>query len=60
MVSSVLVELVADAGEAPSCTKSVDEGVKALPGGHVTTWVGEVAVFGMEVEVWIGVPRWFW
>ena len=56
MVSSVLVELVGDAGEAPSGTKSGNEGVNRVPGGHGTAGVREEDIFGMEIECHVIVP----
>lgn len=58
MVSSVLVELVGDAGEAPSGAETGKEGIESIPGCEVTAWVGEVDVAGMEVEGHVTVPGW--
>lgn len=57
MVSSVLVELVGDAGEAPSGAETGKEGIESIPGCEVTAWVGEVDVAGMEVEGHVTVPN---
>lgn len=56
MVSSVLVELVGDAGEAPSGTKSGNEGVNGFSGGHGTTGIREEDIFGMKIEGHVIVP----
>lgn len=58
MVSSVIVELMGDAGEAPSRTKSGKEGVNAFSGGHGTTGVCEEDIFGMKIEGHVIVPSW--
>lgn len=50
MVSSVLVELVGDAGEAPPSSKSGDDGVKCISCCPWTTRVGEVDIAGMKVK----------
>lgn len=57
MVSSVIVELMGDAGEAPSRTKSGEEGVKALPGGHGTTGICEEDIFRMKIKGHVTIPN---
>lgn len=63
MVSSVLVELMGDAGEAPPSTKSGDESVNSVSAADCASRVCEVDIAGMEVEaghvtsvpfVWLG------
>jgi len=58
MVSSVLVEFVADAGEAPSSTKSGDEGGNCISGRDVASGVCEEGIAGMKIESHVTVPCW--
>lgn len=58
MVSSVLVELMGDAGEAPPSSKSGDDGVKCISCCPWTTRVGEVDIAGMKIEGHVSVTGW--
>lgn len=52
MVSVVFVELVGDAGEAPSVTTFVFEDVECVSWSDIAAGVCEEAVFRMEIKVW--------
>lgn len=60
MVSSVLVELVGDAGEAPFSAKSGEEGVNCISGIDCAPGVCEVDIAGMKVESHVMIPRRVW
>lgn len=59
MVSSVLVELVRDAGEAPPSIKFGDESCKSVSAADCASRIGEVDIAGMKVETWRSVPSVF-
>jgi len=57
MVSSVLVELVGDAGEAPSGTKFGEEEFKNISCCPWTTGVCEVDISGVEIKCHVTIPN---
>lgn len=52
MVSSVLVEFVADGDEAPSSTTDCGELGKTISGRDIALGVGEEGMFRMEIKIW--------
>lgn len=56
MVSSVFVELVGEAGEAPPNRRSGDEGYESFCLVNCASGVGEVDIAGMEVKGHVTIP----
>lgn len=51
MVSSVLVELMADGDEAPASTTDCGELGKTISGRDGALWVGDEGMFRMEIKI---------